>query len=127
MGQFLEAPAPVVALDELGDGGVINDNCFCRSRRWRSVRRGGTREACDTARFPHGGRVGDGCTGRAIAGEADGRQDAGGSRHGGGVSERAARTWQSGPLPSASRAPRTWRTREDPFADVWRSEVVPPS
>ena len=42
-----------------------------------------------------------------------------------GMSERAARTWQSGPLPSASKAPRTWRTREDPFADVWRSEVVP--
>ena len=42
-----------------------------------------------------------------------------------GMSERAARTWQSGPLPSASKAPRTWRTREDPFADVWQSEVVP--
>ncbi len=42
-----------------------------------------------------------------------------------GMSERAARKWQSGALPSAAKAPRTWRTREDPFADVWQSEVVP--
>ena len=40
-----------------------------------------------------------------------------------GMSERAAR--QSGALPSTAKAPRTWRTREDPFADVWQSEVVP--
>ena len=43
-----------------------------------------------------------------------------------GMSERTARTWQSGALPSTATAPRTWRTREDPFADVWQSEVVPP-
>lgn len=37
-----------------------------------------------------------------------------------GMSERAARTWQDGPLPSEkARAPRDWRTREDPFEDVW--------
>ncbi len=42
-----------------------------------------------------------------------------------GMSERAARKWQSGALPSAAKAPRSWRTREDPFADVWQSEVVP--
>ena len=42
-----------------------------------------------------------------------------------GMSERAARKWQSGALPSTAKAPRTWRTREDPFADVWQSEVVP--
>ena len=42
-----------------------------------------------------------------------------------GMSERAARKWQGGPLPSTAKAPRTWRTREDPFADVWESEVVP--
>ena len=42
-----------------------------------------------------------------------------------GMSERTARHWQSGALPSTARAPRTWRTREDPFADVWQSEVVP--
>ena len=44
-----------------------------------------------------------------------------------GMSERAARKWQSGALPSTAKAPRTWRTREDPFADVWQSEVVPPT
>ena len=42
-----------------------------------------------------------------------------------GMSERAARKWQSGPLPSTAKPPRWWRTREDPFAEVWQSEVVP--
>ena len=42
-----------------------------------------------------------------------------------GMSERTARTWQRGALPSTAKVPRTWRTREDPFADVWQSEVVP--
>ena len=42
-----------------------------------------------------------------------------------GMSERTARRWRSGALPSTAKAPRTWRTREDPFADVWESEVVP--
>ena len=42
-----------------------------------------------------------------------------------GMSERTARRWQHGALPSTAKAPRTWRTREDPFADVWASEVVP--
>ena len=42
-----------------------------------------------------------------------------------GVSERTARRWQSGALPSTAKAPRTWRTREDPVAGVWESEVVP--
>ena len=42
-----------------------------------------------------------------------------------GMSERTARQWQSGGLPSTAKAPRTWRTREDPFAEVWESEVVP--
>ena len=28
-------------------------------------------------------------------------------------------------MPSAAQAVRPWRTREDPFADVWESEVVP--
>ena len=41
-----------------------------------------------------------------------------------GMSERAARKWQSGLLPSTAKAPRWWRTREDPFVDVWQSEVV---
>ena len=42
-----------------------------------------------------------------------------------GMSERTARQWQSGALPSTAKAPGTWRTREDPFAEVWESEVVP--
>ena len=42
-----------------------------------------------------------------------------------GMSERTARKWQRGALPSTAKGPRTWRTREDPFADVWQSEVVP--
>ena len=42
-----------------------------------------------------------------------------------GMSERTARRWQDGALPSTAKAPRTWRMREDPFADLWQSEVVP--
>ena len=29
-----------------------------------------------------------------------------------------------GPFPSAAKAPRTWRTREDPFEGLWATEVV---
>lgn len=36
-----------------------------------------------------------------------------------GMSERTARDWREGPLPSEARPVRTWRTREDPFTDVW--------
>jgi hypothetical protein len=42
-----------------------------------------------------------------------------------GMSERTARTWKEGLLPSATRKPRQWRTRPDPFAEVWQSELVP--
>jgi len=42
-----------------------------------------------------------------------------------GMCERTARRWQDGPLPSLTKTPRMWRTREDPFADVWAREVVP--
>jgi hypothetical protein len=43
-----------------------------------------------------------------------------------GMSERSARKWEKGCLPSEVRAKRrTWRTRADPFAEVWESEVVP--
>lgn len=42
-----------------------------------------------------------------------------------GMSTRSAYSWKTGPLPSQSRAPRHWRTREDVFADVWESEIVP--
>jgi hypothetical protein len=42
-----------------------------------------------------------------------------------GMSERTAREWQSGPLPSQTKAPRTWRTRPDPFADVWEGDLLP--
>jgi transposase len=37
-----------------------------------------------------------------------------------GMSERTARKYiRSGSTPSALKAPRTWRTREDPFVEVW--------
>jgi transposase len=42
-----------------------------------------------------------------------------------GMSERTARTWASGPLPSQTKKTRAWRTREDPFADVWESVIEP--
>ena len=42
-----------------------------------------------------------------------------------GMSERTARTWQDGPMPSATKTTRTWRTRPDPFAAVWATEIEP--
>ena len=41
------------------------------------------------------------------------------------MSERTARTWQHGPLPSETKEPRTWRTRPDPFVEVWETEIEP--
>ena len=42
-----------------------------------------------------------------------------------GMSVRSARKWERGLYPSQRRKPHTWRTREDPFADVFASEVAP--
>jgi len=42
-----------------------------------------------------------------------------------GMSERAARKWQAGPLPSQAKKQRDWRTRADPFEGVWDEFVVP--
>lgn len=42
-----------------------------------------------------------------------------------GMSVRSARKWQRGSMPSEASKARHWRTRADPFADVWESEVVP--
>jgi hypothetical protein len=42
-----------------------------------------------------------------------------------GMSKRTARKWQRGPLPSATKEPRTWRTRPDPFEKVWSTEIEP--
>jgi hypothetical protein len=42
-----------------------------------------------------------------------------------GMCERSVRNWQTGPLPSEAKQPRTWRTRKDPFEAVWSSKVVP--
>lgn len=42
-----------------------------------------------------------------------------------GMSLRTAREWDSGPGPSATKQPRDWRTRPDPFAAVWHTDVEP--
>ena len=41
------------------------------------------------------------------------------------MSVRSARKWQHGAYPSQRRKPHTWRTRPDPFGEVFESEVVP--
>jgi hypothetical protein len=41
------------------------------------------------------------------------------------MSERTARKWQRGPLPSGTKEPRQWRTRTDPFEEVWASDIEP--
>lgn len=42
-----------------------------------------------------------------------------------GMSVRSARKWQRGSLPGERAKSRYWRTRQDPFGDVWESVVVP--
>lgn len=42
-----------------------------------------------------------------------------------GMSLRTAREWDSGPAPSATKLGRDWRTRLDPFAEVWATEIEP--
>ena len=42
-----------------------------------------------------------------------------------GMSLRTAREWDSGPAPSATKLARDWRTRPDPFAAVWSTEIEP--
>jgi hypothetical protein len=42
-----------------------------------------------------------------------------------GMTEKTARRWRTGPLPSKCKKKREWRTRPDPFAEVWEHEVVP--
>lgn len=41
------------------------------------------------------------------------------------MSLRTAREWDTGPLPSATTQARDWRTRPDPFAAVWQTDVEP--
>ncbi len=41
-----------------------------------------------------------------------------------GISERSGRRIDAGELPK-KRQPRYWRTRKDPFAEVWDSEILP--
>src|SRR5215207_4671211 len=42
-----------------------------------------------------------------------------------GMSIRTAREWDAGPVPSATKHPRDWRTRPDPFSTVWPTEIEP--
>jgi hypothetical protein len=42
-----------------------------------------------------------------------------------GLSERSARRIERIPTLPSQKPPRSWRTRSDPLADVWESEVVP--
>lgn len=42
-----------------------------------------------------------------------------------GVSERSVRDWRDGPLPSETKRDRWWRTRKDPFKDVWAQKILP--
>lgn len=42
-----------------------------------------------------------------------------------GMSVRTARAWQEGPLPSQTKRARDWRTRVDPFAEIWDRDIEP--
>ena len=63
---MIDGARQVVSSIELG---VINENYSCRSPRRRSAGGGSTREACNTARFPRGGRAGTRRRGVADGGE----------------------------------------------------------
>jgi hypothetical protein len=41
------------------------------------------------------------------------------------MSQRTAREWEAGPVPSTTKQARDWRTRPDPFAAVWCTDVEP--
>jgi len=41
------------------------------------------------------------------------------------MSVRTAREWTAGPVPTATKQRRDWRTRPDPFAAVWGTDVEP--
>ena len=42
-----------------------------------------------------------------------------------GMSLRTAREWDAGPVPSATKRSREWRTQPNPFAAVWPTDVEP--
>lgn len=42
-----------------------------------------------------------------------------------GISERSGRRIESGELSASHKVSRDWRTRKDPFEEIWESEVVP--
>ena len=42
-----------------------------------------------------------------------------------GMSVRSAHKWQTGPLPSQTKKERDWRTRKDPFEEVWATKIEP--
>src|SRR5262249_12671391 len=42
-----------------------------------------------------------------------------------GMSVRAARKWSRRPMPSETKKPRPWRTRIDPFGEVWAGIIEP--
>ena len=44
-----------------------------------------------------------------------------------GMTAKTARSWEVGPLPSHSnhRKPHDWRTRKDPFEEVWETQILP--
>ena len=44
---------------------------------------------------------------------------------GAGMSVRSARKWQAGSYPSQAHKPHLWRTRPDPFAGLFESEIAP--
>ena len=44
---------------------------------------------------------------------------------GAGMSVRSARHWQAGPYPSQAHKPHLWRTRPDPLAGVFDSDIAP--
>ena len=41
------------------------------------------------------------------------------------MSTRSGQKWAKGPMPSATKKPRHWRTRKDPLEGIWEDRIVP--
>lgn len=41
------------------------------------------------------------------------------------MSTRSGRKWARGPMPSATKKPRDWRTRKDPLEGIWTEKILP--
>ena len=101
----------------------MDDNYFCRSTAVLTAR-ASLRPGAPSR--PRGSRSaeGHGRAGQAVEEMSEGKAITT-AASAAAMSERTAYAWKAGALPSETTTARTWRTRPDPFAEVWKTDVVP--